>query len=307
MSTVDDILGRWPIHSMLARVGIDVPAKGKFISPFRPDCNPSCEVYKESIHDWSTGKYYDSIDVYAESKGLSNAEAIKQLAAELPGRTPKPTVEQLSLKIPPQHYDAEKAVAVAKSRGLSPRSTEVAGVTLGTLGFARVAGHDCWLLSDESNLVAEARRIDKGLFPAFKHLGERKSHALRGSRKSWPVGLKPRKGKVSADHKIVLVEGAPDYLAACDLFAVAEREFLPAAMLGATPQPIHPDALDIMKNREVLILAHPDSAGAEGAKCWRSQLTDVGASVRLMQLSGGDLNDLVSREGAEVIAKEVLK
>ena len=292
---------------MLARLGIDTPPRGKFPSPFRPDNNPSCEIYKDMVHDWSTGKYYDSIAVFAEMKGLSNSDAIKQLAAELPGRVPKIPEKQHTLEIPPLHFDAEKAKVVAKSRGLSPLSTEVAGVTLGTMGFANVGGYPCWLLSDGSNHVAEARRIDSKVFPAYKGLGERKGHTLRGSKKSWPVGLKPRKGRIADDHKIVLVEGGPDYLAACDLFAVTDREFLPVAMLGAMRCSIHPDALRIMKGREVLILAHPDLAGIDAAKDWRSQLLDAGAKVCLKQLSGGDLNDLVAREGAEVIAKEVLK
>jgi DNA primase len=307
MSTVDEILQRWPIHSMLARLGIDVPPAGKFCSPFRPDNNPSCAIYKDTLHDWSTGKYYDSIAVFAEVKGLSNSEAVKQLAAELPGRLPKKAEKQRVLQIPPLHYDAEKARAAASSRGLTPLSTEFAGFTLGTLGFADIGGFPCWVLSDASNLVAEARRIDGNPFPAYKGIGERKGHTLAGSKKTWPVGLKPRKGKVTREHRIVMVEGGPDYLAACDLLAVANQEFLPVAMLGASCLTIHSEALQMMHDRDVLILSHPDDPGIRAGQAWRSQLSKAGARVRLMQLSGGDLNDLVARDGAEEIAKEILQ
>jgi hypothetical protein len=86
MITVDQIKARWPLASMLARCNIQVSPRGKFPSPFRPDQTPSCEIYGETIKDRSTGDTFDAIAIYAEHKGLSNSDAIKALAAELPGR-----------------------------------------------------------------------------------------------------------------------------------------------------------------------------------------------------------------------------
>jgi len=189
---------------------------------------------------------------------------------------------------------------------LSPHSTEMAGVFLGTLGFASVAGFHCWILTDGKGKVAEARRMDGKPFPAVGSLGERKSHTLRGSCKSWPLGMTPKVKRVPCNVPVVIVEGGPDYLAACDLLAVVERDFVPVTMLGAG-QAIHAAALPFFKGRGVLILAHPDEAGAEAAKRWKLQLDKAGAKVRALQLEGGDLNDLVKLHGAAAVAQEVLK
>ena len=68
---------------------------------------------------------------------------------------------------------------------------------------------------------------------------------------------------------------------------------------------ISPDALPFFIGRRVLILAHPDDAGQAAAKKWKSQLINAGADARAKQLIGGDLNDLVSKHGAEPLAEEM--
>jgi hypothetical protein len=166
-----------------------------------------------------------------------------------------------------------------------------------------VLGFRCWILTDEANRIAEARRLDGEPFPALGSLDERKSHTLRGSNKSWPVGMKPPKVKRIPDNlPVVLVEGGPDYLAACDLLGAVERDFLPIAMLGAG-QSIHPEGLSFFKGKNVTILAHPDDAGVEAARRWGAQISASGGAPRAIQLEGGDLCDLVARDGAEAIAK----
>jgi hypothetical protein len=302
--TIQQILNRWPLESMLARCGIEYSPKRKFSSPFRPDRNPSCDIYDGRIYDRTTNESWDSIAVFAETHRISNSQAIGRLAAELPGRK-EPAPPRHQLVIPPTHYSKAKAHAVAINRGLSPHSTEMSGVFLGTLSFAEIAGFQSWILSDASKRIAEARRIDGKPYPEAGNIGERKSHTLRGSCKSWPLGLAPRNGRVTPTLPIILVEGGPDYLAACDLLAVVERDFLPVAMLGAG-QNIHSEALGYFMGRDVRILAHPDEAGATAARKWGSQLVGAGASVTAFQLEGGDLNDLVRINGADVVAGEVL-
>jgi hypothetical protein len=75
-------------------------------------------------------------------------------------------------------------------------------------------------------------------FPTVRTLAQRKSHSLRRSSKSWPVG--PLAGGLEESwleqhcDKILLVEGGPDYLAARQLIAGSREEnVLPVAMLGA--------------------------------------------------------------------------
>jgi len=172
---------------------------------------------------------------------------------------------------------------------------------LGTLGFADVAGFPCWILTDADRRLAEARRLDGEMFPAIGNLGERKSHTLRGSCKSWPLGMNPPGITVPPGLPVWLVEGGPDYLAACDVLMQSAREFLPVAMMGAG-QNIHAEALPFFQDREVRILAHPDESGLAAAKNWHKQLAAVGARPRADQLQGGDLNDLVKLHGAEAVA-----
>jgi hypothetical protein len=98
----------------------------------------------ETIKDWSTGKPYDSIDVFAEHKGISNNEAIRQLAAELPDRQSKPAPKKRELVIPALSYSKEQAEALAKLRGISREGVDFAASTVGSLGFGRVLGYDCF-------------------------------------------------------------------------------------------------------------------------------------------------------------------
>jgi hypothetical protein len=304
MTTVDAILSRWPLEAMLARCGVAFPRKGKFHSPFRPDNHPSCEVYQQRIWDRTTGESYDSIQVFAEVNKISNADAIKRLAEELPGRAPKAEPVKKSLKLPPLRWDQGQSIKACDSRGLRHHAGDIAGIYLGTLGFAEVCGFPSWILF-EAGRVAEGRRIDGKNFPAMGNLDARKSHTLGGSRKSWPLGINPPKVKIRHDCRVLIVEGSPDYLAACDILATIEREFLPVAMLGANTR-IHADALPMFKGRVVTIAAHPGHAGLAAAKRWAVQLQSAAAAPRIKHLIGGDLNDLVRIHGAETVAREIL-
>ena len=306
MNLVEEIKNRWPLDSMLARCGISIPDRGRFCSPFRPDNNPSCEVYNNHIVDWSTGERFDCIGVYAAVKNIPNKEAIRQLGEELPNKTPKSTPKQKPLVIPKLQYIPEAAETLSKLRGISWHGIDLAATTIGSLGFGEALGCKCWILSDGKN-IAEARRMDGLRFPVIGHLGERKSHTFAGSSKSWPIGITPQHGKKSLSAlPIVLVEGGPDYLAACDMAWHSSRAFLPVAMLGSKSK-IHADALQFFKGREVLILAHPDESGVEGAKTWCNQLRRANAKPMVKKLKGGDLNELVARDGAQAVAKGLLK
>ena len=305
MSAVDQIKANWSLDAMANQLGLHIPERGKFCSPFRADENPSCERFGETIKDRSTGETFDVIDIYAEVKGLSNADAIKELRETVPSiaSKPKPKPEPFKLVIPPLHYSVAEAEQVAKIRRLSLPGVDFAGF-FGTIGFGIVAGFDCWILSDGDGKLAEARRMDGEKFPAVGSLGERKSHTLRGSRKSWPLGMNPPGIKVPEKLPVWLVEGGPDYLAACDVLVHSKKEFLPVAMMGAG-QSIHADALPFFRGRHVRILGHPGEAGLKAAKTWRRQLMAAGATVRAQQLDGYDLNELVTLHGAEAVAKDL--
>lgn len=303
MTTVDQIKHRWQLRSMLARLNITVPSKGKFRSPFRPDNNPSCEIWQETIRDRSTGETYDSIRCFAEAKSLSNVEAIKALAAELPGaKSSRPAPQKRELVIPPLHWNHADAEKLAALRDIGIGGIHLAGAVFGTLGFGEICGFHSWILCDGSRRLAEARRMDGKPYPAVGSIGERKSHTLKGSLKSWPMGIDPPKVSIPPGLPCTIVEGGPDYLSLCDVLFQSKLEFVPIAMLGASAS-IHADSMTFFKGRDVRILAHPDDAGIKAAQRWAAQLTDARANPVLRQSEGGDLNDLLKIHGAKAIAE----
>jgi hypothetical protein len=282
-------------------------------SPFREDRSPSFSIYADG-HRWkdlSTGEGGDAVDFLARALNLSNEDACKKLI-ELAGVSPKishlPTREErqaagakesVHLELPPLiPYSRDLAQRVANSRGLKITSVEFAALWLKTLVFGCVCGHECWILIDSSNRCVEARRIDGKLFPAVGTLAERKSHSLKGSSKPWPVGLLPGGFEESwleqHCHKILFVEGGPDYLAACQLIAGSgEENVLPVAMLGAGAT-ICQDALTYFERRNVTVAGHPDEAGVAAAIRWGQQIKAAGGIVRVVRLKKGDLCDIVS-------------
>ena len=280
-------------------------------SPFREDRNPSFAIFDEGRKwkDHATGEGGDAVDFLAMALGISNEDACRKLI-ELAGVIPQfsrisweerqadDAKESIHLELPALvPYSREIAQRVADSRGLQVTAVEFASLWMKTVVFARICDQECWILTDTSKRSAEARRIDRNPFPPLGALGERKSHSLRGSSKSWPVGLLPAgfdepwlKQHV---HKILLVEGGPDYLAACQLIAAQDENVLPVCMLGASAT-ISNDALSYFANRRATIVGHPDDAGRDGGMRWAKQIKAAGGIVRLVQLKKGDLCDTVS-------------
>ena len=193
----------------------------------------------------------------------------------------------------------EIAQRVADSRGLRITAVEFATIWLKTVTFGQVCDQDCWILSDASRKCAEARRIDRNPFPAIGILVERKSHSLRGSNKSWPVGILPggfeEPWLKEHVHKIILVEGGPDYLAACQIIATQDASVLPIAMLGAGISAIGDDALPYFRNRHVTVVAHANEEGRKTGMRWAKQIQATGAKVKLIAMTKGDLCDAVSQ------------
>jgi hypothetical protein len=304
MDNVARIKERWPLRAMCARLNIYIPENGKFHSPFREDKNPSCEVNGETIKDWSTGNSYDSIRVFAEMNRISNGEAIRRLSKELPGEKPTMKSESKGLVIPPLHYSLDEVKQLAHLRRISPEGVEWAGFFLKTLGFGECCGFPSWILTDATDQICEARRMDGQKFSSYKNLPERKSHTFKGSKKSFPIGIRPPgRVKIAQDCPCILVEGGPDYLAACDVFVESHQDFLPIAMLGSG-MAINEDALPFFSGRRVLILAHSDQnrSGEKGAIKWAQQLRKHRAKVSVHELVGADLNEQVSRDGAKSVA-----
>jgi hypothetical protein len=174
----------------------------------------------------------------------------------------------------------------------------------GVLVFAAWREFTCHGLTDASGRVLELRRMDGEPFPAVlgTALRERKSHAVKGSQKAWPLGILEARDFPA----IALVEGLPDFLTA---HAVAlweqashhdarDARCAPVAMLSASPK-IHAEALPHFRGKRVRIFAHAERAGLVGADRWQAQLRGAGATqVDLFDFSawrkadGAPVNDL---------------
>lgn len=311
----EEIKARFTLRGIAAELGIELPPDGrKFKNPFRPDNNPSCSMHGDIMTDWSTGEHFDLIAFYGQAKNLSPADAIRELHKRTPGaranagqvrqKVAEPATAE-PLKVPPLTRTPALCKILADLRKLPEEAVQAAALSLGHVGFGKACGHHCWFITDREGHIAEARRMDGQMFEAFGALSERKSHAIKGSRKSWPIGLTP-KNEPPADVPIVIGEGGPDYLALCAVALETKPEFLPVVMLGSSAA-IDPQALPGFAGRPVTILAHPDDAGQKAAVRWARQLEPIAATLRVLQLDGGDVNDLVSRMGAAEFSKEILQ
>lgn len=188
----------------------------------------------------------------------------------------------------------------------------------GLLVFGDWHGHEVYGATDASERVLEIRRVDGKPFPPFGDLSERKSHALRGSDKRWPVGVREARNFQT----IALCEGIPDFLEAhyLSLWEQASRHDLrdvrcaPVVMLSAAPA-ISEDALPLFAGKIVRIFAHADDAGQRAGQKWARQLYGLAAKIELFNFFGltrvngepaKDLYDLRDLSPTEYLNDETL-
>jgi len=309
-------------------------------SPWREDRKPSFSVFDDgkAWKDFSTDEGGDVVDFLMASTGCTHLEACDWLRDRAgvstdysqpfsfkPIHRPTATKEEKppsKIVIPsPLEATSEIIEAVARSRNVDHQAVKL-GVLMGCIEFATVCGCPCWVLTDESRRCAEARRISGEVFKAVGTLGERKAHTLRGSNKSYPVGITLRKDIMDGIDGILLVEGSPDFLAMLHYLRRARlnklpngKGFTPVAMLGRT-NAIAPDTLTAFKDKVVRIYPHldPDGGGMESAESWASSLVKAGVEdVEILSLEGtntpdgeqaNDINETTG--GSEELAGEIL-
>ena len=309
----DLIKNTYTIRDIAGFCGLQLPVKGKFCSPFRPDRNPSCEVNEKLFTDWTSGEHLDAPAFFAALRGITLAEARRELMDRLglTGKTSPATFQRAckpALKpaektppplpeLPPLYRCREFYDQLSARRSVSVEAVSLAADNFGTIQFFRDPFLGLgWILSDKSGRAAQARPLDRD---CFIHSGN-KTHNFRNTTIHYCVGIQTS-WNFPADFPILLVEGSGDYLAACDVDLHAKREFLPVAMLG-TSATIPDDCLPFFKGRDVRIIAHPGDGGRKAAEGWKSRLDPV-ARVTGTHLRDGDLNDLVKRDGAAAVAK----
>jgi hypothetical protein len=308
--TISEAKQRLSIPSLWARLDLPGSPKTACRSPFREDRHGSFSVSKcgRLFNDFATGEAGDAVDFLRLATGLSPEAAFTKFlemagggvtVAALPKREQAPKESQPRQKpvFPAFERGTEADLhALADLRKISFAACVIARGA-GLLHFATLKGHRAFVLTDDSRLAAQARRLDG---QGWEHKDGAKAWTLYQSWGKWPLGL----GTGAAYPAFMLCEGGPDLLAALHFIHERDAETLvfPLAMLGAE-MPIHEDALPSLAGKRIRIFPHTDPAGTKAAERWAAQLEAVGADVDCFSFAGlrkadgspvGDLNDCTS-------------
>lgn len=316
---IDAAKARLPLPSLLSILDLTAHAKQSAKCPFHEDRSPSFSVW-HGAQGWQwkcqsgcgNGDEISFLEIYFR---ISRPEAIRRfvsiagdtIAAPFTIARKTPSLPSTGPSLPDDASPGTEADwrALADLRRIDYRAAGIAA-TLGTLYFGTVCGFRCWIIADERRVCAEARRMDGQSFPTIGDLGARKAHTIKGSVKSWPVGLAVR-GNTPADFRaLLIVEGGPDYLAALHFTLAHNSDCLPVAFLGAgVGSAIHSEALPLLRGLRGRLYPHHESngVGVAAARKWAAQFADAGAHVDafsfadLRKADGSpvkDLNDCTS-------------
>jgi hypothetical protein len=288
-------------------------------SPFREEKRASFSNFANGqlARDHATGERFDGPAFVAKALHLSIREALKTFVsmagvestlcpyesacAKQTDRRPKPIKRPDLSKL---HVPTRQELrAIAIDRGLDPAAPEIAK-RLGCLLVGNVCGRHSWILTDPRGVIAEGRRFGKLNYPACGELSERKAHAIKGSSKSWPLGLGIAKTLIEKATLILILEGGPDWLAAWDLIHAAKAwDVVPVSLLGRCIHGLHVDAMELLSGKAVRFVPHADADGGtlKQIELIGDQLRRVGCEISVYDLSGLpetagkplDLNDVI--------------
>jgi hypothetical protein len=301
---------------------LDLPGEPKpsCRSPFRDDHRPSFGIFGDDriAIDYATGEVFDGPAFVAKALGVSAGEGLRGFMEMAGGRvndnssvgrldSPAPrdkfprTKPDLSKLRPPT--DTELG-AIARDRGLCLAALEIAK-RLGCLKCGTVCRFRSWIITDPVGWNAEARRFGRLPYPPWGDLSERKAHTIRGSLKSWRVGLGVDQALIKKASLIAITEGGPDLPAAWHFIYCTKRwDVLPIATLGRAVHGLHPDALKLLVDKPIKFFPHvdPDGGGLKQVELIsEQQLQVIGCLPMYFDLTGlrthdgkpvKDLNDL---------------
>jgi hypothetical protein len=307
---------------LMQHLGLGRHAVSNCKSPFRTDAHPSWGIFERGgqwfFKDHGTSESGDELDFLAQILRVdrnTNFALLVQLhkaIAECQPPDAAPAVpEPDAPSAPPDRTGFERGTEEQLARLAALRGLQVVGLRWagerGILVFGRWQGMGVFAVTDQGGKVLEIRRLDGQPFPAAGGLAERKSHAIKGTQKSWPVGILEAKDSPC----IALVEGLPDLLTAHHQVWQEQtsggHRFIccaPVGMLAASVA-IAPEALPQFTGKQVVIYPHADEAGLEAAVRWQKQLSGVAAEVRVFDMPRintathgevKDLNDLARRK-----------
>lgn len=310
-----------PLPTLMEHLGLGKYAKPSSKSPFRTDNNASWGIFNTAngwrFKDHGTGDSGDEIAFLANHLRLDQRENFPSLldvyramaqkvVGDRAGKTQPATSQRTESTDEPRLLPDrtgfgpgtdEQHQRLAELRGFSIEAVSWA-VERGVLVFGEWHGRQCYGVCDQSGRLFELRCLDGVSFPAVGELQERKSHTVKHSQKSWPVGLPEAESAAN----LLLVEGLPDFIAAHEVIVASQLEdqWAPVAMLSAGVF-ISPDALPGFNGKQVLICFHNDAdhQGGQAALKWRKQLQAANCDkVRLLdtrklaELADGGIKDL---------------
>lgn len=315
------LLRRATFSELFGLLGLP-PIKGTSCPcPFHEDKNPSCSVFigakGHEIAKCFKGCFCgDVYDMYARAFRCDRKTAFIELnqkvgLAASTFQLDRPLVERFKPILKDSPGDKRLRPSLYLGQGddriivdLSTlRRIHEGGVRLamerGLLGFGDYMGRPAWVMKDRSGLLMQARRLDGRTW--FR---DTKAITLKGSDANHLLGVEE-----AAEADLLFVcEGGPDMLAAHAL--VHEMAMLKAypperiavtGIMGASMRPRRA-SLASLKAKRVVIWAHADQAGRDGAKEWKrcfwskDRLTEIIAADEI--LAGlKDLNDVVSADG----------
>ena len=316
-----------PMPVLLAKLGLAAYAKRSCPSPFRPDHTPSWGIFPHQggwyFKDQGNDDSGDEVTLIARLKGWDEQREFKRIVEFYQETALRVEVAPLAI-VPPQPpspptppdlsgYTAgtdEQLIRLSMLRSISVEALRLASER-GFLIFGRCYNCDVYGLKDSSGALAEVRRLDGQSFPAFGSLPEHKSHTIRGSTKSWPLGLV----EAATATSIALTEGLPDFLAAFDFMLREDKvdTVAPVSMLSASAS-IEDTALAHFHDKRVRMFPHYDEAGTKAAERWTEQLTGIASAIDYFQFSEfAGVNDLAdlnrclqSDPPAVTVSEEVL-
>jgi hypothetical protein len=308
-STIVHLKQVCPMPVLLKKLGLGAHAKSSCKSPLRSDDNASWGIFQRNgswfYKDHGTGDSGDEIPFLARYLKLDALTAFAQIVEEyerlafasnhLPQAVPEPEVKNGNQPLPNRSgfvkgTEADIA-ALATLRGYEPHVLDSL-LDKGLLVFGDFNGYRTFGITDSTGRSLEIRRLDGQMFPGYGNVGPRKSHSIRHSQKSWPVGIT----EANTASMILLCEGVPDYIAGWHIVDAegAHSRVVPVTMLGAANK-ISADALPFFSNKHVRIAPHNDAAGLTAAKIWSEQLNGVAAQIDFISLKG-----LVMPDGSPV-------
>ena len=302
LDEIAELKRRCPLPTLMKHLGLGAHAVSSCRSPFRNDKKASWGIFQRDgkwfYKDLADAESGDEFDFLAQllrlerDKNFALLVGLYRAIAETKPVVLDPIlVAEERTSSPPDRtgFSAcaeEQLEKLATLRGFSVRALQWA-TERGVLVYGTWNKQEVFGVTDQSGKVLEIRHLDGQPFPAAGSLAERKSHATKGSQKSWPVGILEAKEEPC----IALVEGLPDFLAAHHLVWQEQtsggHEFIQCAPVGmlAASVAIAEDALPQFAGKDVVIYPHADAAGLEAAARWQKQLQGVAREVAIFNMS----------------------